>query len=106
MTVKTAKPKFLPLDIVTQMFDLTVDQVQAVIKAGGGDYKVTKVTCLGLQPGGHFVYSCEGENLAPHISTFKIKVAIDPKWDAMVRPEYRDQVAQRVLNDCFVLYWA
>lgn len=89
--------KLIPLPVLTQMFSLSPEQVQAVMKSGGGNYALSKVTCLGQQPNGHFVYACEGENLPKHVSTFKIKLVIGDTWNAD---------PARILDGGFVMYWA
>ncbi len=90
-------PKTIPMSVLTQMFSLSPEQVEAVIKAGGGIYTITKVTCLGMLGNGQFLYDLEGENLPKHISSFKMKVVAGDTWAA-------DSL--RVLDDDFVLCWA
>lgn len=92
-----AKAKLTPMSVLNQMFSLTPEQIHAIMKSGGANYVVTKVTCLGQQQNGQFVYACEGEKLPKYISTFKVKIVPGVEFN----PD-----PLRILDGQFVLCWA
>lgn len=92
-----AKANLIPVSVLNQMFNLSIEQIEAVIRSGGGSYKITSVECQGMMAGGTFVYKLTGEKLMKHVSTFKVKIVAGIQFN----PD-----PLRVLDGQFVLCWA